>query len=524
MSFREFQRIILDFLGFRNTILIILSFTPINVVEHWHEDDPVLELFGLNVLSRQVFLDLLKKRQWRKSWKFSPRIQLLLHRFPLLLGKTDTSWVLPLDLPILLSLLCCHSSVPDFERNLQRPTLLPSPIWSLNHEIILISSRTVWIFQSFYIQNLFRILHHQLLSNVEQIFNLREFCVLVDLQIRQIIRPKMDGGFYLFCMLVSRKLSRLLTCPTSFARTERSCSCIDGSCIQYFASYTSTAHKNTCSVSQDTQNSSWGWFRVLLEQTQSTMLWSCFPYDNIVGNRLCDFCKKSILLVVCDMPESIVWLILQACWPTIECQVVQFVPNTSIIVRFVSKLLTILQLIRVLPAWIDGHPSKQASKQASKDLKLWTIALPFLFASAQYRSTHFWACPSMSWDHATASRYFSVAPAEIRDSNIFLYCPMLVSFVLHSRWVHPKYTWSRNDVGSSRSTFLIRFFHVGATFCFFPSILMSSTQTDRNNPCLRWTWAHDFGHLCCGRRIHTSGHSDFGILSNLGASSNFTWV
>ena len=37
-------------------------------------------------------------------------------------------------------------------------------------------------------------------------------------------------------------------------------------------------------------------------------------------------------------------------------------------------------------------------------------------------------------------------------------------------------------------------------------------------------FAHDLGHLCRGRRIHTSGHSDLGVLSNLGASSNFSWV
>ena len=34
-------------------------------------------------------------------------------------------------------------------------------------------------------------------------------------------------------------------------------------------------------------------------------------------------------------------------------------------------------------------------------------------------------------------------------------------------------------------------------------------------------FAEDFGHLCRGIRIHTSGHSDSRILSNLGASSNF---
>ena len=35
---------------------------------------------------------------------------------------------------------------------------------------------------------------------------------------------------------------------------------------------------------------------------------------------------------------------------------------------------------------------------------------------------------------------------------------------------------------------------------------------------------HDFGHLCRGRRIQMSGHSDLGILNNLWASSIFTWV
>ena len=35
---------------------------------------------------------------------------------------------------------------------------------------------------------------------------------------------------------------------------------------------------------------------------------------------------------------------------------------------------------------------------------------------------------------------------------------------------------------------------------------------------------HGFGHLCRGKRIQTSGHSDFGILSNFRASSIFTWV
>ena len=35
---------------------------------------------------------------------------------------------------------------------------------------------------------------------------------------------------------------------------------------------------------------------------------------------------------------------------------------------------------------------------------------------------------------------------------------------------------------------------------------------------------HDYGHLCRGRRIQMSGHSDLWIFSNFRASSIFTWV
>ena len=94
------------------------------------------------------------------------------------------------------------------------------------------------------------------------------------------------------------------------------------------------------------------------------------------------------------------------------------------------------------------------------------------------------------------SFHISVAPAN--DSNIFEKCSIIVACGLHSRWVHPKSSWSRNDVGSSMSTFFIEFFHMGAILFFFPAILMSSTYTDRNNPCFRWT----------------NMHSQFGIFSH----------
>ena len=143
-------------------------------------------------------------------------------------------------------------------------------------------------------------------------------------------------------------------------------------------------------------------------------------------------------------------------------------PWTSISGQFVSIFLTILQHIQVPLSWNADHPSK--------DLRLCLTAV-FLFVSSKYLSMHFRACPSISYDHATVFAWgfthpgkFSVAPAEIRDSSIFLYSSIMISFGLHSRWVHPKYTWSRNEVGSSRSTVFINFFHMGAMFCFFPVI------------------------------------------------------
>ena len=63
--------------------------------------------------------------------------------------------------------------------------------------------------------------------------------------------------------------------------------------------------------------------------------------------------------------------------------------------------------------------------------------------------------------------------------------------------MHRRYTWSRKDVGSPKSTSLLSTFHIGSMFCFFPANLMSSTCTDKNNPF----------SLC------TNEHSQFGTFS-----------
>ena len=120
--------------------------------------------------------------------------------------------------------------------------------------------------------------------------------------------------------------------------------------------------------------------------------------------------------------------------------------------------------------------------------------------------------------------------------------------------------------GSPKSTSLLNTFHVGFIFCFFPADLMSSTYTDKNNPFSRCTnkhsrletfsqpyfnrfffffqiafpipvlpkknhsdfaqeerlclpyWTMILASLCRGGRLQMSGHCDFGIFNNFGAS------
>ena len=91
----------------------------------------------------------------------------------------------------------------------------------------------------------------------------------------------------------------------------------------------------------------------------------------------------------------------------------------------------------------------------------------FLLASSQYRSTLVWPFPSCRKTRYCLCvrflplQYFSVAPAEIRDSNIFV-CSPIITLGLHSRSVHPNSTWSRIDVDLSISTLFINFFHMGS--------------------------------------------------------------
>ena len=80
-------------------------------------------------------------------------------------------------------------------------------------------------------------------------------------------------------------------------------------------------------------------------------------------------------------------------------------------------------------------------------------------------------------------------------NNIFAYFTCL--------WVHARFSWSKKDVGSPKSTSLLSTFHIGSRFCFFPVNFMSSTYTDKNNPFSRCTNKHSqletFSQPCCNK-------------------------
>ena len=166
----------------------------------------------------------------------------------------------------------------------------------------------------------------------------------------------------------------------------------------------------------------------------------------------------------------------------------------------------------------------------------WSCTL-FLFANHSIPQHIFWACPSMSQDHASVCAWGFSHTSNFCCSRrntwlehlCVLFNDCFIRFLF--RWVHPKYSWSRNDVDSSISSFRINFFTIRDKFCFLPTILMSSTCTDRNNPCLRWrTWHPKTGTFSHQRSIElrrtaslTTGqlmgdHRDFPSRSTTGSS------
>ena len=201
------------------------------------------------------------------------------------------------------------------------------------------------------------------------------------------------------------------------------------------------------------------------------LLSACFRilHDNIVDNHSCVECKK--IKGAKRLSEALVHFV------TARGVYVQKKRLSGLPIRARYKYFkTICEYL------FDNSPTDSSSsslklRSSKQGVETLCNCSVFLFASSQHLSTHFFAFPSISYDHAnffawgfSHSNNFSSAPAEIRDSTMALFWSIILSFGVPSRWVHPKYTWSRDDVGSPRSTSFINFFHLGLTFCFLPAI------------------------------------------------------
>ena len=220
-------------------------------------------------------------------------------------------------------------------------------------------------------------------------------------------------------------------------------------------------------------------------------------HDNIVCIHMCDECKKANGPSICHKLRSIWWLLVQVCSLTIEYRVFQYVPSMSILGRSESILLTILPRISMLLVRNDGHQCME--------LVLCKVV------ESSCLPTHN-IVPHISWHDLPDQRTMRRCLRQVSLNKIvfllllqkswiqtyFCNCPQYLCLFLHSHSVQPKYTWSRNDVGSPKSTYFKGIFYIGSRCCLFPTIWTSSTYTDKKNPF----------------SLSTEKHSQFGTFPN----------
>ena len=100
-----------------NTFFGVSSFSPYNVIVHWHEDDPACELLKFTLWFLQHLLNLFENAQCSESWEYLP---FELHRHSV--SSIQTLQVLQFVTSIALS----HSRVvtrKKWRRNLLRPEI-----------------------------------------------------------------------------------------------------------------------------------------------------------------------------------------------------------------------------------------------------------------------------------------------------------------------------------------------------------------------------------------------------------------
>ena len=160
---------------------------------------------------------------------------------------------------------------------------------------------------------------------------------------------------------------------------------------------------------------------------------------------MCDGCKISNDRIVCHKLWSISWSIVQNCSLTIEYQVFQYVPSISISEQFESILLTILPRNSILLVWKDDRQCMELIlSRVVESSRLPTHNI------VPHISRHDLPC------HMTTKKYtdfssmviFLLLLRKFWIQTWFCNCQQYFCLFHICLWVHPRDTWSRNDVGS----------------------------------------------------------------------------
>ena len=116
------------------------------------------------------------------------------------------------------------------------------------------------------------------------------------------------------------------------------------------------------------------------------------------------------------------------------------------------------------------------------------------------------------------SQVFSTLGHCFVSSQPIPYCPTYKN----KKWFFSVYKWAFPIWNFFPTVFQLNFLKIG----FLITVLPKDDRTDlaQEEKTGSSILDHDLGHLCFGRRIQVSGHSDFGIFNNDGASSILTWV
>ena len=218
---------------------------------------------------------------------------------------------------------------------------------------------------------------------------------------------------------------------------------------------------------------SWNWFWVfkvsskiwVLTQTQLTML-SRITHMTILSRiHSCDECRKLNKLTERWWQTLVHFVSVRANLFTDQrMSSLQFWQHKLIfLIQFESTLWTILQPFPVPSSWNYGRPNKE--------LSLYTTALSSYSPLRNIVRRTF----SRDHPHRMTTRLFLrevLHKQKIVALRRRSWCEHLSVFLndtcfgLHSRWIHPTFSWSRNDVGSPRLTSFINLFDIRLKFCF----------------------------------------------------------